>query len=473
MSEKRQWLTVDEGWGHRVVDFATLSEPGNVREYAALHALLGLHGGDHLLDVACGSGLAIELATVRGARCAGIDASARLIEVARDRCPDADLRTGDMCELPWESDSFDVVTSTRGIWATTPEAVAEARRVLVPGGRLGITGWGHVKASAGAWALEPLSLAAPAKVRAQAALVALGRPGVGEALLADHGFTHIERHAIPFVWEFPDPETYARALASTGPAYEAISQVGEAAFLTYAVRVASARVREGLPLRAPINAVAFTAQAPMAGRRRTAASRASRVAVARHPERSRLGPAPTTSAGEALAQQSVAERGYVMNAVHIWAHDPAAHDDLFRLLDHCVRVAGLSRSDRGVLVCATAGTIGDPYCSLAWGTRLAGDVGAEVAAQVLAGDDTGLDPRAQALAAHARALTGRRPVGPSPDATLTALRDNGFSDQQILAVSLYAALRQAFSSVNAGLGAVPDVELVEAAPALVRATASP
>ena len=82
-----QWAMVDEGWGRKAVDFATLSEPGNCREYVAVHHRLGVDAGDRLLDVACGSGLAIELARVRGALCSGVDASARLVAVARDRNP--------------------------------------------------------------------------------------------------------------------------------------------------------------------------------------------------------------------------------------------------------------------------------------------------------------------------------------------------------------------------------------------------
>ncbi|MBA2730687.1 MAG: hypothetical protein H0U48_08050 [Euzebyaceae bacterium] len=50
------WRVVDEGWGRRAVDFATLSEPGNCREYVALHQRLGVGAGDRLLDVACGAG---------------------------------------------------------------------------------------------------------------------------------------------------------------------------------------------------------------------------------------------------------------------------------------------------------------------------------------------------------------------------------------------------------------------------------
>src|SRR5580698_10226618 len=96
-----QWTTVDEGWGRLAADFAALSEPGNCREYVAMHHQLGVDHGDRLIDVACGSGLAIELARACGATCAGIDASGRLIAVARDRNPNSDVRVGDMNALPW------------------------------------------------------------------------------------------------------------------------------------------------------------------------------------------------------------------------------------------------------------------------------------------------------------------------------------------------------------------------------------
>ena len=54
------WATgltvVDEGWGRKAVNFATLSEPATCREYVALHHLLGIDTGDRLLDAACGAG---------------------------------------------------------------------------------------------------------------------------------------------------------------------------------------------------------------------------------------------------------------------------------------------------------------------------------------------------------------------------------------------------------------------------------
>lgn len=244
------WEMVDEGWGRRAVEFATLLEPANCREYVAVHHRLGVGDGMRLIDVACGSGLALELASVRGAVCAGIDASPRLVAVARDRCPDGDIRVGDMQALPWDDESFDVVTSFRGIWGTTPGAVEEARRVLVPGGRLAITVWGNVGKSPGGWAFVPFQWATDEQVQHQAEMVSLGRPGIGEAFLAERGFDVAERFAIPFAFEFADPDTFARALAASGPAYEAIQSIGEEQFIERATAHAAVHVRDGLPLRA-------------------------------------------------------------------------------------------------------------------------------------------------------------------------------------------------------------------------------
>jgi hypothetical protein len=119
-----------------------------------------------------------------------------------------------------------------------------------------------LKVSPGAWALSPFRLAAAEKVENQAAMVSLGRPGVGERLLESCGFIDIERVNVPFAWEFPDPEIYARALASTGPAYEAIQNVGEEAFRSAALEQARQQVLDGVPLRAEINVVGYIARKP-------------------------------------------------------------------------------------------------------------------------------------------------------------------------------------------------------------------
>lgn len=243
------WEMVDEGWGRKAVEMATLAEPSNVREYVFMHQRLGIGDGDHILDVACGSGLAIELARMRGATACGLDAAKRLITVAQHRSPDSDIRVGDMHDLPWDDDTFDVVTSFRGVWGTTPEALSEIRRVLKPGGRFAMTCWGNVGKSPGAWMMAPFLWATEDKIDNQADMVSLGRPGVGEQFLRDAGFETGERFLVPFAFEYADPAAYARALASTGPAYEAIQSIGEEEFLRRAEELAQDFVVEGVPLR--------------------------------------------------------------------------------------------------------------------------------------------------------------------------------------------------------------------------------
>jgi SAM-dependent methyltransferase len=244
------------------VDFATLAEPTNCREYVTVHHRLGVDAGTRLLDVACGSGLALELARTRGAEVAGIDASQRLVAIAQDRNPGSDVRHGDMHALPWDDASFDVVTSFRGIWGTTPEVMDEVRRVLRPGGRCSLTVWGDVGKSAGAWAFAPFTWAEEAKVENQARMVSLGRPGVGEAFLRDAGFEPEERFEVPAFFESADPAAYARGLASSGPAYETIQSIGEAEFLRRAEELAAERVRDGLPLRAEIQLFGYIGVKP-------------------------------------------------------------------------------------------------------------------------------------------------------------------------------------------------------------------
>jgi SAM-dependent methyltransferase len=172
--------------------------------------------------------------------------------VAKDRNPDSDIRVGDMGALPWDTETFDIVTSFRGIWGTTPTAPREAHRVLVPGGRLAMTVWGNVGKSPGAWMLAPFLWAADDKIQHQAEMVSLGRPGIGEAFLADAGFDVAPRFEVTFVFEYPDPHTYARGIAATGPAYEAIQSIGEEEFIKRATELAAGQVREGLTLRGEI-----------------------------------------------------------------------------------------------------------------------------------------------------------------------------------------------------------------------------
>ena len=65
-----------------------------------------------------------------------------------------------------------------------------------------------------------------------------------------------------------------------------------------------------------------------------------------------------------------------------------------------------------------------------------------------------------------------RKVVKDPNATTPAdiqkLRDSGLNDDQIFAITVFAALRLAFSTINDALGAQPDAQLAESLPPEVR-----
>jgi uncharacterized peroxidase-related enzyme len=147
--------------------------------------------------------------------------------------------------------------------------------------------------------------------------------------------------------------------------------------------------------------------------------------------------------------------GWVMNVSRLWAWRPDAQRSLFDLLDSVS--AGFSMRQRAILVTACASTLGDSYCSMAWGGKLAKAADAELAVAVLTGTDDGLDHAEQAMARWARAVAADPNAITQED--VDGLRAVGFSDEDLFAMTLFVALRLAFATVNDALGSRPDAEL--------------
>jgi SAM-dependent methyltransferase len=99
--------------------------------------------GTRLLDIACGPGIVSRAAAERGAVPTGVDVAPGMVEQARSRRPDLEFVEGDALALPFADASFGAVTMNFGILhLSDPDtAVAEAARVLAPGGRFAFTAW--------------------------------------------------------------------------------------------------------------------------------------------------------------------------------------------------------------------------------------------------------------------------------------------------------------------------------------------
>jgi uncharacterized peroxidase-related enzyme len=175
---------------------------------------------------------------------------------------------------------------------------------------------------------------------------------------------------------------------------------------------------------------------------------------------------PVSPRAQELFDEDLADDGFVWNVSRLWAHQPDTLKQLFELMSAAFRASGLTFRQRGILVTAAASTLGDSYCSLAWGGKLATATDAGLAAGVLSGGDAGLTDQEKALAAWARKVASD-PNATTP-ADIQALHDCGLDDGQIFAITAFVALRLAFSTVNDSLGAQPDAELAQTLPREVR-----
>ncbi len=128
-----------------------------------------------LLDVGCGQGRLLKLLASRAHRVVGVDIDPEARRLARAELllagvPNCSLRQGDMYSLPFDDSAFDtiILDDVLADAARPGAAVAEARRLLRPGGRIlflaavGAAGVDRLRRDFAAWAAATgLRLAAP------------------------------------------------------------------------------------------------------------------------------------------------------------------------------------------------------------------------------------------------------------------------------------------------------------------------
>jgi SAM-dependent methyltransferase len=150
----------------------------------------------------------------RGARVFGLDASEALLEVARERLPDADLRAGDMEQLPYEDDTFDLVTGFNAFFFANDivAALREAGRVARPVAPVVIQVWGpHERNDLEAMKeiARPFMPPRPADAPEEPDY---SEPGVLEELADRAGLVPETAFDVTWAFEFPDETTMQRAL---------------------------------------------------------------------------------------------------------------------------------------------------------------------------------------------------------------------------------------------------------------------
>jgi SAM-dependent methyltransferase len=207
-------------WGARARDYADIVEGCYRPVYARVFTEAGVGAGTKLLDVGCGQGLAAQLAAQRGAQVAGLDAAEASLGIARERTPAGDFRAGEMEDLPWPDNTFDVVTGFNAFQyaADLVNALREAGRVARPGGRVAMAVWGRAEDCETVATISALGKLLPPPPPGAPGPFALSAPGRVEGLLQQAGLAPLARGEVwPAArWTAPSSSpTWRRRCAGT------------------------------------------------------------------------------------------------------------------------------------------------------------------------------------------------------------------------------------------------------------------
>jgi SAM-dependent methyltransferase len=177
--------------------------------------------GTRLLDVACGPGFIAAAAARRGAHVTGLDFSRAMIALATRANPAITFHEGDAEALPFDPGAFDAVVMNFGLLhlARPDQAIAEARRVLAPGGRYGFTIWASPEEAVGFGMVLK-------------AVDTYGRTDVGlpegppffrfsdadecRRVMTRAGFSDIHVQSLPLTWGLPSPDAVFEAVTRGG-----------------------------------------------------------------------------------------------------------------------------------------------------------------------------------------------------------------------------------------------------------------
>jgi SAM-dependent methyltransferase len=176
----------------------------------------------------------------------GLDATEALLAFARQRVRGGDFREGDLESLPWPDACFDVVTGFNSFFVAgdLASALAEARRVLRPGGWLAMSVFG-----------APEHCDSTPLFAAVMALLDGGGPGGGgpglhedgvlERIVGHAGFSEPEGHPLSFEERHPDVATLVRGMMAAPPMIRAGRAVGDEAVHGALTETAARFVRDG------------------------------------------------------------------------------------------------------------------------------------------------------------------------------------------------------------------------------------
>ena len=225
MDAKLQRRVQRYGWDLAAEDYEQLWQVPLAEAQAAMLALASLKSGDHVLDVACGTGL-VSFAAARAVGTngyvLGIDLSGRMLDSAARRASEVRLSNCSFVRMDAETldlpdAQYEVVLCGLGLmYMPNPErALREMRRVLTSGGRMSLAVWGE-RSKCGWSSLFPI---VDAEVSSEVCplFFRLGQQDTLTRLCADANFEAIEHRRISTTLAFANATEACNAAFVGGP----------------------------------------------------------------------------------------------------------------------------------------------------------------------------------------------------------------------------------------------------------------
>lgn len=214
-------------WGQKPEDWAAIQEPTGNSGYEHALQLLKTKPNQTLLDVGCGTGYFSDLAFKQNIDVTGIDASKEFVEQAKKRNSEIKFSSGEMEELPFSDNSFDVVCGFNSFQyaANMKNALLDAKRVLKSKGKLVVMIWGNKEDCEALSYLKAIGSLLPPPPGSGGPF-ALSENQLLEQTLEEVGFKINTNNDIDSIWDYPNSEIALKGLLSAGPAAKAIENSG-------------------------------------------------------------------------------------------------------------------------------------------------------------------------------------------------------------------------------------------------------